>query len=206
MNTYEGITVLMALVDLIPVALFFMAALILLKDLYHKLYKGAYALLATGSIMVLTGGIFKALWKILVALQICDFRALDISFFPLSGVGFMLVFLSLIGSLKKHENAVYAAAAVPEFTSNMPFVGLQVIGCAGMQLMLVLMAKKLKAYKAILFFAIAFITMLGMGYLSAKFDDSSDMHWMAQVTNIISNLALYIGVLILHIYGLGETE
>ena len=75
MNTYDGISIPMAIVDLIPVVLFFMAALLLLKDLYNKLYKGAYALLATGSIMVLTGGIFKALWKVLVALGICDFRA-----------------------------------------------------------------------------------------------------------------------------------
>ena len=64
MNTYDGISIPMAIVDLIPVVLFFMAALLLLKDLYNKLYKGAYALLATGSIMVLTGGIFKALWKV----------------------------------------------------------------------------------------------------------------------------------------------
>lgn len=198
MNTYDGISIPMAIVDLIPVVLFFMAALLLLKDLYNKLYKGAYALLATGSIMVLTGGIFKALWKVLVALGICDFRALDISFFPLSGVGFMLVFLSLVGSLRKHEESLLAAVAVPEFTSNMPFVALQIVGCAGMQIMLMLIAKKMKATKAIILFVIAFITMLGMGYLSAKFDDSSSMHWMAQGTNIISNLALYLGVRILH--------
>ena len=65
-------------------------------------------------------------------------------------------------------------------------------------IVLMLIAKKMKAIKAIILFVIAFITMLGMGYLSAKFDDSSSMHWMAQGTNIISNLALYLGVRILH--------
>ena len=60
----NGITVTMALVDLIPVVLFFAAAVILQRDLYEKMVKGAFALLATGSVMVLLAGVFKALWKI----------------------------------------------------------------------------------------------------------------------------------------------
>jgi len=48
--------------------------------------------------------------------------------------------------------------------------------------------------------------MLGMGYLSAKFDDSSNMHWMAQITNIISNGSLLVGVLMLHKAGLPEKK
>ena len=57
----NGITVTMALVDFVPVLLFFAAAVLLQRDLYDKMVKGAYALLATGSIMVLISGIFKAL-------------------------------------------------------------------------------------------------------------------------------------------------
>ena len=57
----NGITVTMALVDLIPVVLFFAAAVILQRDLYEKMVKGAFALLATGSVMVLLAGVFKAL-------------------------------------------------------------------------------------------------------------------------------------------------
>ena len=56
----NGITVTMALVDLIPVVLFFAAAVILQRDLYEKMVKGAFALLATGSVMVLLAGVFKA--------------------------------------------------------------------------------------------------------------------------------------------------
>lgn len=91
----NGITVAMALVDFIPVLLFFAAAVLLQRDLYNKMVKGAYALLATGSTMVLIGGIFKALWKILYALGICDYQALDAAFFPLQGPDFCWYFCPL---------------------------------------------------------------------------------------------------------------
>ena len=87
----NGITVPMAIVDFIPVVLFFAAAVLLQRDLYNKMVKGAYALLATGSVMVLIGGLFKAGWKILYALSICDYPLLENSFFPMQGPGFLLV-------------------------------------------------------------------------------------------------------------------
>lgn len=53
----NGITIPMAIMDFIPVCLFFAAALILQRDLYNKMVKGAFALLAAGSIMVLLSGL-----------------------------------------------------------------------------------------------------------------------------------------------------
>ena len=46
----SGITVPMAIIDFVPVVMFFIAAVILQRDLYSKLVKGAFALLASGSI------------------------------------------------------------------------------------------------------------------------------------------------------------
>lgn len=121
----NGITVTMALVDFIPVALFFAAAVILQLDLYNKMVKGAYALLSAGSILVLIGGIYKAGWKILYALKICDFQALDHSFFPMQAPGFLLVFLALAGMFTKYNKkadrssaTIMKAAIVPVYTGN----------------------------------------------------------------------------------------
>ena len=47
-------TVPMALVDYIPVGLFIAAAIILQRDLYNKMSKGAFALFAAGTLMMLT--------------------------------------------------------------------------------------------------------------------------------------------------------
>ena len=44
-------------------------------------------------------------------------------------------------------------------------------------------------------FVLAFVFMLAMGYLGAKFDGSSSMHWVAQVTNILSMGFFLLGTL-----------
>jgi len=203
-----GISVFMALVDFIRVVFFFAAAVLLLRDLYNKMVKGAYALLAAGSIMVLVGGIYKALWKILYALAICDFPALDTSLFTFQGPGFVLVFAALAGMFtKKNKNSVTLhSAAVPVFVSNMPFIILQIIGCTGVQGCLIAVSAKMKKKLPIVCFILAFVFMMGMGYLGAKFDDSSSMHWLAQCTNIISQGALFAGVYMLHKAGLAKED
>ena len=196
----NGITVTMAIVDYIPVILFFIAAILLLSDLYSKLSKGYYTLLASGSIMVFMAGTLKATWKILYALQICDYQALDICFFPMQGIGFVLFFIGLLGMFSKKKD-IKAMSVVPVFVSNMPFIILQIIGCAGAQFALVAKSLQMKKKSAAIMFVISFIFMLAMGYLSAKFDDSSTMHWIAQCTNIVSQGALLSGTIILHKQG-----
>lgn len=203
-----GISVFMALVDFIPVLLFFAAAVLLLKDLYNKMVKGAYALLAAGSIMVLVGGIYKVLWKVLYALAICDYPALDTSLFTFQGPGFLLVFAALVGMFtnKNKNHVTLHSAAIPVIVSNMPFIILQVIGCSGVQGSLIAVSVKMKKKLPVVCFILAFIFMLGMGYLGAKFDDSSSMHWLAQCTNIISQGSLFVGVWLLHRAGLGKAD
>ncbi len=206
----NGITVPMAIVDFIPVLLFFLAALILQRDLYNKMVKGAFALLAAGSIMVLISGVYKAMWKILYALNVCDYPALSEAFFPMQAPGFLLVFLSLVAMLaRKGKNgaAPMAAVAAPAlFESSLPFVGVQTLGCGGVHWCLFAIARRMKKPLACAMFAVAFVAMLGMGYLSARFDDSSGMHWLAQSVNIVSTGALLAGVVILNKSGLGDAD
>lgn len=109
----NGITIPMAIMDFIPVCLFFAAALILQRDLYNKMVKGAFALLAAGSIMVLLSGIYKALWKILYAMGVCDYTALDVAFFPIQAPGFMLVFLGLVAMLVRKNRMTVPSGPLP---------------------------------------------------------------------------------------------
>ncbi|MBR5881846.1 MAG: hypothetical protein IKZ16_09155, partial [Clostridia bacterium] len=80
----------MALVDYIPVILFAMASVILLRDLYSKMSKGAFALFSAGLIDVTVAGALKATWKLLYAMGACNFEALDHMFFPVQSIGFLL--------------------------------------------------------------------------------------------------------------------
>lgn len=203
----NGITVPMAIMDFVPVVLFFIAAVILQRDLYNKLVKGAFALLAAGSILVLLGGFYKALWKILYALNVCNFEALDISFFPIQAPGFLLVFLGLTALKKKDFGSPTALAVAPMvYRSNLIFIIMQVVGFGGIQYCMVRVALLMKKRFAAVLFVLSFIFILGMGYLGAKFDDSSSMNWLAQATNVLSQGCFMWGTLILHKAGLAKLK
>ena len=191
----------MAIVDFIPVVLFFIAMVLVQRDVYYSLKKWGFSCLAAGSIMVFCAGLFKATHKILLACGVPDseISSLNASFFPMQGTGFLLVFLGMLSPVFSKKERTLAMAPV-----TVLFLAGQIVGCAGMQAVLAVWAGKLKKPVAIVLFVVAFVAMLGMGYLSSKFDDSSSMHWIAQLTNIVSNGALLGGVVILHKAGLKD--
>ena len=200
----NGITVPMAIVDFIPVVMFFMATVILQRDLYSKMVKGAFALLAAGSIMIFIGGFYKAAWKILFALNICDFQSLNSALFPLQGPGFVLVFMGLTALHKKDFGSPTALAVAPViYKSNLIFIILQVLGFGGVNYCMIRIACFMKKKLTSVLFVLSFFFSLCMGYLGAKFDDSSSMNWIAQITNILSQGCFLWGVLVLHKAGLG---
>ena len=84
-------TIPMALMDYVPVIFFGITAVLLLRDLYNKMFKGAYALLAAGSVNVFVAGFCKATWKLLYAANICDFVALEEMFMPVNSLGLLFV-------------------------------------------------------------------------------------------------------------------
>lgn len=208
-----GITVPMALVDCVPVALFMVAAVILMRDLYARLPKGAYALVAAGSIMAFLGGVMKALWKILYATGVVDYVLLDHALFTLQGPGFLLFFLGLTGLFwrggrggvgEKDARRAALAAAPAATTTSIPFIVMQVAGLGGAQVLLAVCGARRGSRLAPVAFALAFVFMLGMGYLGAKFDDSSAMHWVAQLTNTLSMACFLWGTLLLRRAGIAD--
>ncbi len=92
-------SVVMSLVDYIPVALFTAAAVMLMRDLYNKMSKGAFALFGAGTIDVVCAGFLKATYKLLYALGVCDFEALSSVFFPMQSLGFMLAGIGMLALL-----------------------------------------------------------------------------------------------------------
>ena len=200
-------TVPMALVDFVPVALFAAAAILLQRDLYNKMSKGAFALLAAGTLMILTAGVYKAAWKLLYALNVCDFVALGKTFFPMQTTGFVLTAAALIALLTHRQGDAMAVAAAPVlYESSLLFVVLTVLGTLGMCGSLCAMAKRLKRPSAFALFAAAFALMLAMGYLSSRDFAEAAMNWIAQGVNIVGQGALLLGVIQLHRAGLANAD
>lgn len=195
----------MALFDFIPVILFFLSSLIIMRGIYHMASKGAFALASGGMIVIFIAGTLKALYKLLFALDICEYTVLNDAFFPMQTTGFMMAALGLCSMLifRQKENAAFAA--VP-FTSKMPFVALLIVGTAGFSISLCILAFKMKKRLAGILLIVYLVAMLGMGYLSSRDFSDPKMNWIGEGVNAFGQLLLLFSVRSLDKAGLEKFE
>ena len=176
----------MALVDYIPVVLYCISAVILLRYFYDRMSRGAFALLSAGMIMSIMAGLFKATWKLLFALEVCDFDRLNKSFFPLQSVGFLLAGIALMLMVFTRQKGTSLHSAAPAvFAGTGVFIALMVLGLCGMFLGLSVEAKRRKKKSAMVLFIITFVFMLMMGYLSSKNFEKASMNWISEGVNVM---------------------
>lgn len=195
-------TVPMALMDFVPVIFFGITAVILLRDLYNKMFKGAYALLAAGAVNVFMAGFCKALWKLLYATNICNFVALEEMFMPVNSLGLLFVGLSLIGMLCWKKKGAMLSVAPAIYTSSMPFIMMMVVGLGGMCAALSVLAAKMKKAPVMALFILSFVCAMAMGYMSSQDSTQAWVNWVEQSINTVSQLCLLIGTVLLHKAGL----
>lgn len=198
-------SIAMALVDYIPVLFFASAAVFLMRDLYNKMSKGAFALFSAGAINVTIAGALKATWKLLYAAGICDFTALNAMFFPVQSIGFLLAGMGILAMLihRQTQNAVLAVVP-PVFSGTFVFVGLMVAGLGVMDAVLCILSVKLKKPWLIAIFVVSFVCSLGMGYLSSKDFAEAAMNWIAEGVNVVGQGTLLLGAVLLHKAGLSN--
>lgn len=198
-------TIPMAIVDYVPVVFFGVTMVLLQRDLYNKMFKGAYALFAAGTINVFLAGFLKATWKLLYATNICDFTALEEMFLPVNSMGLLMVGLSLIGMMcRKRKDTVMLSAAPAVFSGSFVFIMMMVIGLGGMCAVLSILAAKMKKKGAIVLFAASFVCAMGMGYMSSQDSTLAWVNWVEQSINCVSQGCLMLGVIALHKAGLAE--
>ncbi len=196
----------MALVDYIPVLLFAAAAVLLQRDLYNKMSKGAFALFSAGTIDIFCAGFLKATYKLLYAAGVCDFSPLNAMFFPVQSIGFLLAGLGVIAMLCHRQKEAALAVAPPLFTGTFLFVGLMVAGLGMLNGVLCCLGAKLKKPLVVVFFVVSFLCCLCMGYLSSRDFTQAFMNWLAQGINVLGQGALLAGALMLHKAGLAKLE
>lgn len=190
-------TVPMALMDYVPVIFFGVTAVLLLRDLYNKMCKGMYALLAAGCINVFLAGFCKATWKLLYAANVCNFVALEEMFMPVNSLGLLFVGLSLVAMICwKGKGALLSVAPVP-FTSSMPFIMMMVLGLGGMCAALSILAAKMKKRAVMVLFILSFVCAMAMGYMSSRDSTLAWVNWAEQSINTVSQLCLMLGTIAL---------
>ncbi len=202
----KDFSIAMALVDYIPVILFFTASVILQRDLYNKMSKGAFALFSAGTINIFAAGALKAFYKLLYAAGICDFAPLNDMFFPVQSIGFLLAGIGMLAMIfhKQGNGIVALSVAPPLWKGTFLFVGLMVAGLGCMNAGLIILCNRLKKRSAILLFVVSFVCSMGMGYLSSQDFAQASMNWIAEGVNVVGQGCLLGGVWMLHKAGLAE--
>ncbi len=197
----------MALVDYIPVIFFAIASVILLRDLYNKMSKGAFALFSAGVIDVAVAGALKATWKLLYAAGTCNFEALDHMFFPVQSIGFLLAGIGILAMLiHKQSKTALMAVAPPIVSGTFLFVGLMVAGLGILDTVICILSAKLKKPWLIALFALSFVCSLCMGYLSSQNFAEASMNWIAEGVNVVGQGTFLVGVVLLHKNGLAALK
>lgn len=181
----------MALVDFIPVILFIITSVTLQRGLYNRMSKGAFAVFSAGTIMVITAGIFKASWKLLLGAGICDFERLNQAFFPMQSVGFLLAGIAVIAMVffkQSSDGQKMYAAAPAVFSGTVIFIIAMVLGALGLCGGLAIESKRHNRTKAMILFILSFIFMLMMGYLGTKDFAKPSMNWIAEGVNLVGQV------------------
>lgn len=195
----------MALADFVPVALFAVAAVLMQRDLYNKMPKYAYACFAAGCVDVFLAGFLKALWKLLYAMNLCDFHVLNTMFLPVQSIGLLLTGFGLILMLTSRRSPALAVAP-PVFAGTFVFIAMMVAGLGAMCASLGIVAARMKKKGLIVLFVLTFLCYMAMGYLASRDGSSAAMNWIEQGVNTLGQALLLCGVISLHRAGLRELD
>ena len=192
-------TVPMALTDFIPVFLFGISAVLLMRDLRGKMAKGTFACLNFGACLGFLAGFLKALYKLLIAVGAGEFPMLNTLFLPLQSSGLLLTGLSIVLMLALRRKSAAAMAPL-----TMGFIGMMVLGLGAMCAGLSVLAVKMKKKGLIAVFLLCFFCYMAMGYLASRDGNTAASNWIEQGVNTLGQLLLLGGVLSLHKAGLRE--
>lgn len=193
----------MALTDYIPVIFFGIAAVLMQRDFYSKMPKYAFACFAAGCVNVFLAGFLKATWKLLYALNVCDFHVLNTMFLPVQSIGLLLTGFGLILMLTARKKAALAVAP-PLFAGTFVFIAMMVAGLGAMCASLSVVAAKMKKKGLIAVFILTFLCYMAMGYLASRDGSSAAMNWIEQGVNTLGQALLLFGVVKLHRAGARE--
>ncbi len=196
-------TIPMALVDFLPVLFFGGAALLLMRDLHNKMCAAAFALFATGTVDIFAAGFLKALWKLLYAANICDFRTLNTLFLPMQSFGFLLAGIGIVLMLTR-KKAPLLSAVPAVFSGSVIFIMMMTLGLGAICTCLSILAVRMKKGWASALFIGCFVASMGMGAMAGQDTTLAWVNWTEQAINCVGQGLLLIGTFVLHKNGLKD--
>ena len=196
----DRITVPMALMDMIPVVLFNVVAVVLYRGLHKKMSGSQTAFFLGGAFMVGTGGALKALWKLLYAMEVCDYQLLSEQLFVTQGLGFLFIAIAFTGLIftNKHlkNRTACVAAVIPVVTTKLPFILMTFFGTTWWYVCIAVIAVRLRKFIALPFLILAYIAIVFNAALGSSFERTSGiMNWVGQFVNTAAQAFLLLAAL-----------
>lgn len=193
----EQVTVFLAISDFLPVIIFGIGLLFLLRIGYQYLDCGNYTAMAGGAILCFTGGLYKAASKLLEASFEFCLPALQSSQFIMLAPGFTLLLIASIGLLKgKRREVMFAVAPAMELW-KIPFIAVMSLANIGYLVVLAIFSMKRKFRAPVILYLLSTVTLLLMSYLSTR-PMTLQTQWVAQGVNSIVQLFAAAGHYILY--------
>ena len=199
------ISVVMGIVDIVPVVIFLLANLKLMDALHNKLTHNKYAILASGAYMLFFGGICKILWKFLYAFKVCDYVTLTECFFPMQSIGFILLCVGVGSAVfakklpaKTGGAVLMGAAVIPVVSTHMPFLLITLLAMTCFYVILSIGNIKIKNPRGILWLVLSYAGMLCNCFVGVMANGSSEAvaiyHWIAELSHIFAEIFLLVCV------------
>lgn len=202
----------MAFVDTIPVIIYFIANLKMLKCCYNKMTMAQFSMFSCGTIMLFCGALCKIIWKFLYALKICNYLTLSECFFPMQSFSFLLLAISLSGMIKKcsKEKRTEVYSVIPVVDTHMPFIAITFLSTMYMCVQLARISLKLNK-KAVVFVILFFVGTVGQAGVSSitnnmPVENAATFHWIAEGIHILTQAMFLITAIILEKSGFADED
>ncbi len=185
METY---TLPLALLDYVPNIAFLVGALFLVRTMRLALGAPCSRVCMTGLLLIFSGGMLKATWKLIYTLGMADIQWMSEIQFILLAPGFLalLVTTILLARTKPFKAPAIILAIAPW---KIPLLAIMTLSSLGAQGILTYISFKRKAPLAASLFIVAVLCMLGMSGMASGSEQTVAAQWIEETMNSIGQIA-----------------
>lgn len=192
----ETYTLSLALFDFVPNFAFLVGGYFLIQLASQNKSRISSQLMAMGTGLVFLGGMLKAIWKLLVTLEIADIQLFSEAQFVLLAPGFLLMLAATI--MIARGNPAREALLSVMAAWKVPFLTLMTLGNLGVLGILSALAFQRKIRFSAYLFLLTIICTLGMSGMAGGSEQSIPNQWIEESINAIGQVSFALGSFLLY--------
>lgn len=193
----DKVTVLLALMDYLPVIFFGIGSMYLLRIGYALLSRGFYTAMAGGAVLCIGSGLYKATSKLIEASFNYCLVALQSSQLIMLAPGFILLFVASLGLIRRDTSKTALAAAPGMEIWTIPFIAIMSLANIAFLFLMIIFSLRKELRTPAVLYCLSILTLLFMSYLSSQ-PMTIGTQWIAQGVNSIVQILAMAGHSILY--------